>query len=199
MVGDAQTRRRFARLLYALHWVDAQGLERIPAHGRVIIALNHSGVRGAMVLSHLMQRDMVMLGSVRFLRFWFVREFAQRLAVLFVSVADMLSPRLYDEMDNVMHGGSMIGIMVPGRQMTQVQGVPKRGAVYLAYRLQADILPISVIKIGLYVRIRVGHVLPRPRGISHQLLHQSYRAVCLQLGIAPATGSLARPYGKAKE
>ena len=184
MRGDPKLRRRFGRMLRALHFIDAQGVDRVPSKGRVVVALNHCGVRGALVFESTIARDIVFIASHRFFRVPLINKIARRISALYVSPADMICTRLLDEAADLVRGGSLLGVMVTGRQMNQVQAVPKRGAVYLAYRLQASILPVQVLKHGLVVRIRVGDLMPPPRSVNAYDLNERLTQVCDQLGLA---------------
>lgn len=172
---------RICRLLRSIHRVDVFGLERVPPDGRVIMALNHCGVRGAFVFQSLIPRDIVFLASHRFLRLPLVGRIASLMSALYVSQADVLRTRILDEAADLMRGGSLLGVMVSGRQMAGTQGIAKRGVAWLAYRLGADILPVSVIKHGLNIRIDVGARLPPPQSVNAHALEETLDDVCRHL------------------
>jgi 1-acyl-sn-glycerol-3-phosphate acyltransferase len=183
MTGATSARRLAGRLLRVAHRVDAQGMERVPATGGLILAVTHCGVRGGLILETCMQRDLTFLASGRFLRFALIRSIARRMGAVFVSPADLLDTRVLDEAAEVLAGGRLLGVMVQGRQMDQVAGPVKRGTAYLACRLAADILPIHVSRSGLRMRIRVGELLPPPACATAQAMNQTMAAVCAQLDI----------------
>lgn len=184
MRGSPDFRRRLGRWLARLHWLTVEGLEHVPASGRTVVAFNHCGVRGGLLFESLIQRDVVFLASARFLRFALVRPLAEKLCAIFVSPADMTQMRLFREAGDAIDGGSLLGVMVPGRQMTATQGTPKRGAVYLAWRLKANLLPVEVRLRGLRVRVRVSAALPPPRSVSARDLDARFAEVCAAIRVS---------------
>jgi 1-acyl-sn-glycerol-3-phosphate acyltransferase len=168
------------RLVRRVHRVEAHGLERVPSRGRVIIAMNHVGlgVRSGLLLSSLLERNITFLASTVMRRLPLSRQLASTFPVLFVSPADMLSTRLLDEADAVLGRGDLLGLMVDGREMDQRKGVTKRGAAWLAVRLGASLLPVSM-RFGLtgLARVRVGEPLPPPSSASRQDLDASTAAL----------------------
>lgn len=176
-------RHMLGRMLGFFHWIDIQGLERIPQSGRLILAVNHCGVRGGLVLEACLHRDVIYIASARFLHFPIIRQLARRIGAIFVSPMDMFTTRILDEATNVLDTGRMLGVMVEGRQMDLHQGELKRGAAYLAHRLSADILPVSVDMHGLQLKIRIGDVLPKPVSVHASSLEQTMAEIALQLGI----------------
>lgn len=182
-LSDPALRRFLSRLAGRLHWVNVTGLEHVPPYGPVIVATNHSGVRGGLVFESLLKRDIVFTSSIRFFRFPLIRELARRIAVLYVSQADMMDTRLLDATTNIIEGGSMLGIMVQGRQMTQEEGPPKRGAVYLSYRLKARILPVQIKLRGPYARIDIGEPMPPPAALTTTAMQQTMDELCDRIGL----------------
>ncbi|MFY0572009.1 lysophospholipid acyltransferase family protein [Archangium lansingense] len=168
------------RLVRRMHRIEAQGLERIPQQGRVILAVNHTGlgVRSGLLLSTLLERDITFLASTVMRRLPFSRQLARTFSVIFVSPADMLSTRLLDEAEAVLGRGALLGLMVDGREMNQRKGMTKRGAAWLAIRLGASLLPVSV-RFGLTgnARVQVGELLPPPPSVSRQDLDASTAAL----------------------
>jgi 1-acyl-sn-glycerol-3-phosphate acyltransferase len=182
-VNDGRLRRLVGRALRRLHWVEAQGLERIPESGNVILAVTHCGVRGGLILESCMQRRVVFVASGRFLRFPVIQQVARMMGAIFISPADILDNRFLDETAEALEHGNLVGVMVQGQQTTGTPGEVKRGAAYLACRLQADVLPISVLKRGLVIRIRVGDLLPRPAEVKGNVMDELMTHVRAQLAI----------------
>lgn len=184
MIGDPAARQRFARLISFFCFTRISGLENVPRSERVIVAMNHSGVIGGMALSTKLVRDIVFMSSVRFFRFPIVRRFAAKMTALFVGRADMLDTRITDEAQDIVAGGSMLGIMLPGLQMTQYKGPPKRGAIYLAYRCKAQLLPVRIERrFIIFVNIEIAPVLPPPSSVRGIDLDQRFDEVCSALRI----------------
>jgi 1-acyl-sn-glycerol-3-phosphate acyltransferase len=164
------------RLIRQVHRVRAHGLERIPPSGRVILAVNHVGLglRSGLLLSALLERDITFLASTVMRRIPFFLPLTRAFPVIFVSPADMLSTRLLDEAAGVLGRGALLGLMVDGREMDQRKGLTKRGAAWLALRLEASLLPVSV-GFGLTgtARVRVGEPMPPPPSASRRDLDAS--------------------------
>lgn len=183
MQGDPKIRRLLSRVLRMLHRVHVTGLQHVPPTGRVVAAMNHSGVRGALVFEALLKRDIVYVASGRFLRLPVIRERAMQMSALFVTKADMLSTRLFDEGEDIVSGGSMLGVMIEGIQMMEGQPLPKRGAMYLAYRLQADILPVRIRKRWWRIDVEVHPLMPSPSSVNAKVLQASLDEVCQKIGL----------------
>jgi 1-acyl-sn-glycerol-3-phosphate acyltransferase len=168
--------RLLRRLVRQAHRVDARGLERIPPQGRAILAVNHVGIglRSALLLSSLVEREITFLASTVMRRIPLFSTLARAFPVILVSPADMLSTRLLDEAAAAMDRGSLLGVMVDGREMDQRKGLTKRGAAWLAVRLEATLLPLSV-HFGLWGRAWawVGAPLPPPASVSRAELDAS--------------------------
>ncbi len=164
------------RLVRRVHRVQAHGLERVPRHGRVILAANHVGLglRSGLLLSALLERDVTFLASTVMNRLPLFRTLTRFSPVIFVSRADMLSTRLLDEASAVLGRGALLGVMVDGREMDQRKGLAKRGAAWLAVRLGATLLPVSV-RFGFLAatRVKVGELLPAPSSTSRVALDAS--------------------------
>jgi len=169
--------RRLGQLLRLVHRVEAEGLDRVPAQGRFIVATPYVGVRGGLLLTALLSRNLVFLASAAFFRFP-----AARSLVVFVSPADMLATRLLDRAGEVLDAGALLGVMVDGEQMDLHPGRPKRGAAYLAARLGADILPVWAQLRGPLARFYVGEPVPKPASVSRRLLDAAMDQVTLALG-----------------
>ena len=134
-------------------------------------------------MESLLKRDVVFIASGRFLRFPLIRGLAEELGAIFVSPGDMLSTRILDESFDAVSGGSLLGVMVEGRQMGITYGTVKRGAAYLAYKLSAKILPINVSKKGPWIKVVVGELMPAPLSLTSSAIAETMRGVCKQLDI----------------
>jgi 1-acyl-sn-glycerol-3-phosphate acyltransferase len=174
--------RSLGGILRLVHHVQTEGFDRIPVQGRFIMATNHVGVRGGLLLTSLLSRELVFLTSARFLRFPLIRSLARRTAPVFVSPVDMLATCLLDRAGEVLDAGALLGVMVDGRQMDLRRGSPKRGAAYLAARLSADILPIRVQLRGPLARFHVGECVPMPTAVSRPVLDAAMMRVVMALG-----------------
>ena len=164
-----------------LHAVDATGLERIPAQGRYLVATNHAGVRGALLLGALLEREIVFVVSARFLSVPGAAAIARGVGGIFVSPGDMLGLRMLRECSAALDRGALLGVMTEGRLMNGRYGPPKRGASYLAARLQLGLWPVSIRLRGPTARIRVGALLPAPAAVDRRSLDAATDRLAEQL------------------
>jgi hypothetical protein len=141
------------------------------------LATNYVGVRGGLLLTALLSRNLVFLASSGFFRFPIARSLA-----VFVSPADMLATRLLDRVGEILDASVVLGVMVDGEQMDLRPGRPKRGAAYLAARLDADILPVRAELRGPLARFHVGEPVPKPAAVSRRALDAAMTQVVMALG-----------------
>lgn len=155
-----------------IHQVRLEGLDQVPAGGRVVVATNHAGVRGALVLGSVLKRDIAFVVSARFFKFPVVATMARQIGGVFVTPFDMFGVSMMDRCAHILDQGSLLGIMTEGRMMHLEYGPPKRGAAYLAARLGARILPVSIGLIGPLARIRVFAPMATPNTVDRRSLDQ---------------------------
>lgn len=153
-----------------IHRVTLEGIEHVPADGRIVVASNHAGVRGALLLGSLLKRDIAFVVSARFFKFPVVASMARRIGGVFVTPFDMFGVSMIDRCAQVLDQGSLLGIMTEGRMMRLEYGPPKRGAAYLAARLGACLLPVSVRLNGPLASVRIFAPMAPPPAVDRQSL-----------------------------
>jgi 1-acyl-sn-glycerol-3-phosphate acyltransferase len=159
------------------HYTRLHNLAAVPTAGRTVVATNHAGVRGALLLGAHLKREVVFVGSARFLSAPVAASIARNMDDILVSPGDMLGTRMLDACAAVLARGALLGIMTEGRLMNGRYGPPKRGAAYLAARLHADLLPVHIQLRGPFAQVSVA----APLSVGPAVDRVSLEAVTQQL------------------
>ncbi len=157
-------------LLY--HWlrstfrIKVNGSERVPTNGAVIVATNHSGIVGGLLMASHLVRPLVFIATVDWARVPIWGALMQRYGQVWISTASVLDNRFLDHCRHVLDSGHMLGVMIDGKETNHQFGLPKRGAAYLAARLGAKLLPIRFQRQGRSGCLHVAAPLAGPETVN---------------------------------
>jgi 1-acyl-sn-glycerol-3-phosphate acyltransferase len=158
--------------------VEVEGIENIPKRGAGVIAPNHSGFTGfdALLLAHILQRDVKRIPRVLTHQFWFLTKTtaipAQKLGFIEATYENGVNLLKKNNLVMIFPEGEH-GNFKPSSEMYKLQEF-KRGFVRMAVATQAPSIPVLVIgaeetHINLsqlkFTKFLRGTVLPLPLNI----------------------------------
>jgi 1-acyl-sn-glycerol-3-phosphate acyltransferase len=118
------------------------GLERIPQQGPGIIMINHIGFIDPLVVLHVIPRDIIPLAKVESYDYPFVGIFPRLWGVIPVQ-RDGIDRKAIKLALDVLDAGELILVAPEGTRNDALQR-PREGAVYLASRSGAPIIPLAI-------------------------------------------------------
>ncbi len=158
--------------------------ERIPQHGKVIICSNHLSLKDPPMLALDTKRQIFYMAKAELFAHKFVGWLITALGAFSVERGAGDAAAL-DRCGEILQQGGAVGIFIEGtRSLDGKLGKPKSGAVMLAHRHQAPILPVCITtKDGKAAKpfektvISYGElILPRELGIAEESAAQFRRA-----------------------
>ncbi len=147
--GDYELRRRFCRfllktigftLMVRMERVD--GLENIPKTGPAILMMNHIGFVDPIILVHTAPRHIVPLAKVEAYDYPLVGIFPKLWGVIPV-VRKNVDRRVISQALEVLRAGEILLVAPEGTRNPALHS-PREGAVYLASRGNAPIVPVAL-------------------------------------------------------
>lgn len=125
-----------------------QDVENCPQEGRVILCSNHLGLSDPVRLIYAQNRQIFFMAKAELFHFkpfgWFLRK-----AGVFPVERGKGDVSAIDTAGNLLEEECCLGIFLEGtRSKTGDLGKPKSGAVLLAYKYHAPILPVCITPIG---------------------------------------------------
>jgi 1-acyl-sn-glycerol-3-phosphate acyltransferase len=174
----ARRQRLGSFLCHALGRMDVSGLDRVPAHGPVILAANHRALWDGVVLFSLTERPVTCLVK---------REaFLPGLGRLMISAGqlpvrrDAIDPGPVRSCLRVLNAGGVVGIFPEGTRGDGRVAQVKPGVGYLALRTGATVVPVALDGTAQLVRtlrrqpvrIRIGTPIAFSRHPEHQPLNR---------------------------
>ncbi len=142
-------RRRLCRLLLKtigfklLVRVDCvEGLENLPKSGPGVLMMNHIGFVDPIVLVHITPRDIVPLAKVEAYEYPFVGVFPKLWGVIPVERHNV-DRQVIQQALGVLKAGELLLVAPEGTRHVALQR-PREGAVYLASRGKAPIIPVAL-------------------------------------------------------
>lgn len=118
------------------------GLERIPQKGPGIIMINHIGFIDPLVMIHVIPRDIIPLAKVESYDYPIVGIFPRLWGVIPVQ-RDGIDRKAIKLALDVLNAGELILVAPEGTRNDALQR-PREGAVYLASRSRAPIIPVAI-------------------------------------------------------
>ncbi len=154
----------FARLFYRVKYV---GLEHIPAEGRLIVCSNHKSVIDPLFLAVPFKRQIRYMAKSELFEDhgWLVSKLLFWLGAFPVK-RDKGDARSIRTAADILNREGVVGIFPQGKCVfDQTPFHPKAGAVMLAAKTNAPILPVSIYCDGIIrpfsrITIRFGGVIP---------------------------------------
>lgn len=147
--ADFSARRRLCRFLLRtiaftvlVKLEPVHGLENIPAEGPAILIMNHNAFVDPIMLVHAMPRDIVPLAKVEAYDYPVVGIFPRLWGVIPVQ-RDGVDRHAVQMALEVLRAGEIILVAPEGTRGPALQH-PREGAVYLASRSGAPIIPIAI-------------------------------------------------------
>ena len=183
--GQGWTSRAILSVARAVSRASVTGLDQLPARDPVLLVVNHVGLLGPLLPS-VLGREVVFLASTLVLRTPVLGRLIRAYGGLFISPADMLSNGLVDHARRILASGALLAVMLDGQEMTLSQGIPKRGAAFLASKLQVELLPVE-IRFGPLgqARIALKERVPAPAAVDRATLNRVTARLSELLGLAP--------------
>lgn len=164
--SDFETRRRLCRFLLRtigftvlVNLEQVNGLENIPPEGPAILMMNHNGFVDPIMLVHAVPRDIVPLAKVEAYDYPVVGIFPRLWGVIPVQ-RDGVDRHAVQIALEVLRAGEIILVAPEGTRGPALQH-PREGAVYLASRSGAPIIPIAIENSEGFPSLPI---LPRWRG-----------------------------------
>ncbi|GAB4581231.1 MAG: hypothetical protein Fur0022_39780 [Anaerolineales bacterium] len=147
--ADFAARRRLCRFLLRtigftvlVKLKQVNGLENIPAEGPAILMINHIGFIDPIILVHAVPRDIVPLAKVEAYDYPVVGIFPRLWGVIPVQ-RDGVDRHAVQQALEVLRAGEIILVAPEGTRGPVLQP-PREGAVYLASRSGAPIVPVAI-------------------------------------------------------
>ncbi len=119
-----------------------EGLENIPEQGAAILMMNHIAFIDPLVMVHAMPRDIVPLAKVESYDYPLVGIFPRLWGVIPVR-RDGIDRRAVQTALDVLRAGEILLVAPEGTRNDALQS-PREGAVYLASRSGAPIIPVAI-------------------------------------------------------
>ncbi len=163
----------FDFLYFKYFRVSVKGISNVPSDGRCILVANHSGVipwDGAMLKvalfnDHPAKRDLRFLVDDFVFHFPFMGTLMNRIGGVRASQANALKLLQENEIVSVFPEG-IKGISKLYKNRYQLERFGRGGAVRLALKSQAPIVPVSIVGAEeIYPLLYKSHVLARPLGL----------------------------------
>lgn len=137
--------RGLAKLLFRT-WFRLKpfGLENIPKEGPVIICCNHISLWDPPVLGAFLPRKIHYMAKAELFRIPLFGPFIRTLGAFPVKRGGVSKESIRLSLD-LLKSGELIGIFPEGTRNRSGTNVAKRGAVHLAFRSKATVIPAAII------------------------------------------------------
>ncbi|MBN1535652.1 MAG: 1-acyl-sn-glycerol-3-phosphate acyltransferase [Anaerolineales bacterium] len=197
-----RTLRTIIRLLLKiLARVEVNGLEKIPATGGCIIAVNHfSRLDSALVFAFVKRDDLTALVADKYLKVFWIRWLVDRVQGIWLHREES-DFRAMRAARNYLKSGGVLGIAPEGTRSQTGKLIPaKNGVAYLADKAQVPVVPVAVYgsedamqKIRRFQRphifLQIGDPLYLPsvahQDRSDQLAHNTDEIMCAIAAMLP--------------
>jgi len=151
--------KSLARVVFSTWFrVKAEGRERVPKEGAVIVCSNHLSMWDPVILGYVMPRKLRYMAKAELFRIPLLRTLITKLGAFPVKRGVVGKETIRLSLD-LLEKGEMILIFPEGTRNTDGRSAAKRGAVHLAFKSGAAVVPAAIT--GTYrpfskIAVRIG-------------------------------------------